>query len=203
MPNKYAGRLQHFVSCLKYDQHQLTDRYWHIMLHEVQTWINANPNYSISAGMGIWSLQYKGRWVDGASSSEFINYNYTCKHYSYVDEEECERHDLVGLRESFKPVGELIEAFEAQGIYLGQNVEPQKIDRELFYYIVNYTNKTLISKHEWYGRATKALKEYNNHSVDVIAIHNITHPCISINNYNGTLCYPFMECPFKRMGSFD
>ncbi len=48
--------------------------------------------------------------------------------------------------------------------------------REPFYRIVNYTSKTLISKHEYYGKAAKALEEYGPRGLDVIAIHNITHP---------------------------
>ena len=126
MANKYASRLQHFVDCLKYDKHQLPDRYWHIMLHEVQTWINANPDYSITAGMGIWVLQCKGRCIDGPCSSEFMRYQCQELEYSYVNEE-MERVVLKGLKKSFKPIGALIEAFEAEGIYLGQNVVSQDI----------------------------------------------------------------------------
>lgn len=49
------------------------------------------------------------------------------------------------------------------------------VKKEPTYRIVNYTHKTLISKHDFYGKAAKALEDYDNRSLDRIAIHNITH----------------------------
>lgn len=112
------------IDTLKHDKQQLNDKYFHILLFEVQEWINKNPDYKIYAGMGIWSLNYKSRLVDGANSADFHDYKESGKWYSYVDDDEG-RLVLNGLRESFQPIGELIEAFEAEDIYLGQNVEPQ------------------------------------------------------------------------------
>ena len=62
------------------------------------------------------------------------------------------------------------------GMVMSEDKKDTRAKNEPFYYIVNYTSKTLISKHEYYGKATKALEEYDNKNVDVIAIHNITHP---------------------------
>ena len=110
------------INNLKHDKRQLEDKYFHLLLNTVQKWINANPDYKIYAGMGVWFLEYKGHNVDGGD--DYI-LPHEKREFTYLDED----HDTItvhGGYESFKPISELIQRFEAEGVYLGQNVEPQK-----------------------------------------------------------------------------